>query len=80
MKYKYLSTVSHCPKESLACSQTSGGMNKSQSRCNEAERLNDSSVSIVAKCVWAIEGLQRNRVGIMYPLPPGSVPPHKIQW
>lgn len=61
---------SHSLKELLASSQNSGGINKRQSGCNEAGRVNDSSVSIVTKCVLAIGDLQRNRAGIMYPLPP----------
>lgn len=72
---------SHNLKELLASSQNSGGINKPQSGCNEAGRVNDSSVSIVTKCVLAIGDLQRNRVGIMYPLPPppSLVHPHNIQ-
>ena len=67
----------------LASSQTNEGINKPQSGCNEAGRVNDSSVSIVTECVLAIGDFQRDRVAIMYPLPrppPKLGPPHNIQW
>lgn len=62
----------------MATSRTSGGAKELQSGSNEARRVNDSSVSIVTKCVLAIGVLQGNRVGIMYPHDPLMPPPQQI--
>ena len=73
--HEYHATVAQCLEEMLANSRTVCGINKPQSGCNEAGRVNDSTVSIVTQCVLAIGDLRRNRVGIMYPPPPRALPP-----
>lgn len=58
----------------MATCLTIGGAKELQPGFDDTRWVNDSSVSIVTKCVLAIEGLQGNRVGIMYPHNP--VMPH----